>query len=311
MRFGPYLAFIGLWGLAVYAPVCHWVWGDGWLASLGALDFAGGTVVHVNAGIAAVLAALYLGPRRDYGRQALLPHNVPFVLLGAALLWFGWFGFNGGSALGANASAALAFVNTLLAPAAALTCWMGIDLARTRQTTAVGAATGIVVGLVAVTPAAGFIGPMAAMLLGAVATVPSYFAILHRSRTRLDDSLDVASAHGIGGLVGALLTGVLASAAWGGTDGLLEGNWGLVLRQAVAVAAVLAYSGVVSVALLKLVSLVTALRIDGRAEARGLDVPLHGEEAYGTGEGAILVIAPRSEAHPAPSPDGAPAVSGL
>ncbi len=309
MRFGPYVAFISLWVLAVYAPVCHWVWGDGWLAALGALDFAGGTVVHVNAGIAALLAALHLGPRRDYGRQALLPHNVPFVLLGAALLWFGWFGFNGGSALAADGAAALAFVNTLLAPAAALACWMAIDVARTGQTTAVGAATGIVVGLVAITPAAGFIGPMAAIALGAVAVVPSYFAIVARFRTRLDDSLDVASAHGIGGLVGALLTGVLAAAAWGGTDGLLAGNPGLLLRQAVAVVAVLAYSGLVSLGLLKLISLVTPLRIAGRAEARGLDVPLHGEEAYGTGEGAILVIPGTGVAGAATSPTGAPVSS--
>ena len=292
MRFGPYLAFITLWSLAVYAPVCHWVWGGGWLGGLGAIDFAGGTVVHVNAGAAALVAAAVLGPRRDYGRQALLPHSVPFVLLGAALLWFGWFGFNAGSALGASASAALAFTNTLLAPVATLAAWMTLDRLRTRKTTAVGAATGIVVGLVAITPAAGFVGPMSAIALGAVAALPSYFAILYRSRTRLDDSLDVTAAHGVGGLVGALLTGVLASAAWGGKDGLLAGDPAQLARQAAAVAATCLYSGLASFALLKLIGALAPLRAERRQERLGLDVPQHGEEAYSSGEGAILVLPP-------------------
>jgi Amt family ammonium transporter len=299
MRFGPYLAFITLWSLAVYAPVCHWVWGGGWLGSLGAIDFAGGTVVHVNAGAAALVAAAVLGPRRDYGRQALLPHSVPFVLLGAALLWFGWFGFNAGSALGANASAALAFTNTLLAPVATLVAWMALDRLRTRKPTAVGAATGIVVGLVAITPAAGFVGPMSAIALGIVAAFPSYYAILYRSRTRLDDSLDVTAAHGVGGLVGALLTGVLARAAWGGKDGLLAGDPAQLARQAAAVAAVCLYSGAASFALLKLIGALAPLRAERRHERLGLDVPQHGEEAYTSGEGAILVLP--SQATPAAS----------
>ncbi|HVT15945.1 MAG TPA: ammonium transporter [Thermoanaerobaculia bacterium] len=290
MRFGPYVAFITLWSLAVYAPVCHWVWGGGWLGTLGAIDFAGGTVVHVNAGAAALVAAAVLGPRRDYGRQALLPHNVPFVLLGGALLWFGWFGFNAGSALAANATAGLAFTNTLLAPIATLAVWMALDRLRTRKTTAVGAATGIVVGLVAITPAAGYVGPMAALVLGAIAAFPSYYAILWRSRTRLDDSLDVTAAHGVGGLVGALLTGVLASAVWGGKDGLLAGNPGQLARQAAAVAATLLYSGTASFALLKLIGAFVPLRAERRQESLGLDVPQHGEEAYTSGEGAILVL---------------------
>jgi ammonium transporter, Amt family len=303
MRFGPYLAFITLWSLVVYAPVCHWVWGGGWLGSLGAIDFAGGTVVHVNAGAAALVAAAVLGPRRDYGRQALLPHNVPFVLLGAALLWFGWFGFNAGSALAANATAALAFTNTLLAPVATLAVWMALDRLRTRKTTAVGAATGIVVGLVAVTPAAGFVGPMSAILLGAVAAFPSYYAILYRSRTRLDDSLDVTAAHGVGGMVGALLTGALASAVWGGKDGLLAGDPAQLGRQAAAVLATCAYSGAASFALLKAVGALAPLRAARRQEGMGLDVPQHGEEAYTSGEGAILVL-PEAAA-PAASPLGA------
>src|SRR5512141_1897084 len=214
MRFGPYLAFITLWSLVVYAPVAHWVWGGGFLAKMGALDFAGGTVVHVNAAVAALVAAVVIGKRKDYARQAILPHNVPFTLLGAGLLWFGWFGFNAGSALAANGIAALAFANTMLAPAGTLVVWTLLDLGRSRKATAVGAATAIVVGLVAITPAAGFVGPLAALALGALAALPSYFALLYRARTRLDDSLDVVAAHGLGGIVGALLTGVLASKAW-------------------------------------------------------------------------------------------------
>jgi Amt family ammonium transporter len=304
MRFGPYLAFIGAWSLLVYAPVAHWVWGGGWLASLGALDFAGGTVVHVNAAAAALVAALVVGPRRDYGRQAVLPHNVPFVLLGAGLLWFGWFGFNAGSALAANGQAVLAFANTLLAPMATLLVWMGLDRLRSRRTTAVGAATGAVVGLVAITPAAGYVSPMSALALGAIAALPSYGAILRRARTPLDDSLDVVAAHGIGGTTGALLTGVLASAAWGGANGLVHGNPRQVLWQAIGVAAVALYSGGVSLALLKALARVVPLRLDARAEGMGLDLQEHGEEAYTSGEGAILVIP--DENVPAPRPLGAP-----
>ncbi|MFN7942061.1 MAG: ammonium transporter [Thermoanaerobaculia bacterium] len=290
MRFGPWLAFCALWTLVVYAPVCHWVWGGGWLARLGALDYAGGTVVHVNAGVAALIAATMLGPRRDWGRQAILPHSVPLVLLGAGLLWFGWFGFNAGSALAADRAAALAFANTLLAPIATLAVWMALDLARSRRATAVGAATGIVVGLVAITPAAGFVSPRGALAIGALAALPSYFGLFFRARTRLDDSLDVVAAHGLGGVTGALLTGVFASAAWGGTAGLLEGNPAQVGRQAVAVTATVLWSGLATFGLLKLIAAVSPLAVDERRQARGLDVELHGEEAYGSGEGAILVL---------------------
>ncbi|MDR7482255.1 MAG: ammonium transporter [Armatimonadota bacterium] len=311
MQFRAYVAFLALWALVVYAPVAHWVWGGGWLARLGALDFAGGTVVHVNAGAAAAVAALVLGARKDYARQAILPHHVPFTLLGAGLLWFGWFGFNGGSALAANASAALAFVNTMLAPAATLVVWTLLDLARTGRATAVGAATAIVVGLVAITPAAGFVGPMAALAVGAVAAVPSYGVILWRARTRFDDSLDVLAAHGVGGTVGALLTGVLAQKVWSGAaDGLLFGNPLQLGVQAVAVVAAAAYSAAGTLVLLKLVGTVLPLRVaDPGEEGLGLDVSQHGEEAYTTGEGAILVLsepAPPSPA-PAPSPAGSQA----
>ena len=290
IRFGPYLAFIAGWVLLVYSPVCHWVWGGGWLSDLGALDFAGGTVVHVTAGTAAVVSAWMLGPRSDHGKQAILPHNVPFVLLGAGLLWFGWFGFNGGSALAANESAVLAFVNTLLAPAAALVVWMILDAVRDRIVTAVGGATGIVVGLVAITPAAGFVGPMGAIAIGAIAAFPCYYAILLRSRSSLDDSLDVGAAHGMGGLTGALLTDVFAHAVWGGQNGLLFGNPGQVLVQAVGVLAAMAYCAVISWALIRLISLFTAMRPPETEERKGLDILEHGEEAYSSGEGATIVV---------------------
>jgi Amt family ammonium transporter len=291
MRFGPYLAFLVIWALAVYAPVAHWVWGGGWLAKLGALDFAGGTVVHVNAAAAALVAATVLKPRKDFARQAILPHNVPFTLLGAGLLWFGWFGFNAGSALGANASAALAFTNTMLAPIATLVVWTLLDLRRSGKATAVGAATAIVVGLVAVTPAAGYLSPLSAILLGAVAAGPSYFTLLWRARTRLDDSLDVVAAHGVGGTVGALLTGILAQKAWNGTaDGLLFGNPRQLAIQAAAVAATIAYSAGMTWAILKVMALVASLRVAIRDEGLGLDVTQHGEEAYARVEGAILVL---------------------
>jgi Amt family ammonium transporter len=291
MRFFPYLVFITLWSLVVYAPIAHWVWGGGFLAKLGALDFAGGTVVHVNAATAALVAALVIGQRKDYARQAILPHNVPFVLLGAGLLWFGWFGFNAGSALAANGIASLAFVNTMLAPAATLVVWTLLDLARSRKATAVGAATGIVVGLVAITPAAGFVSPISALVLGAVAAFPSYYALVFRARTGLDDSLDVVAAHGVGGTVGALLTGVLASKAWNGTvDGLLYGNPGQLAIQAVGVVATIVYSAIASYLLLKLINLVMPLKAATKEEGLGLDVSQHGEEAYADDEGAILIL---------------------
>jgi Amt family ammonium transporter len=302
MRFGPYLAFITLWSLFVYAPVAHWVWGGGWLAKLGALDFAGGTVVHINAGAAALVAALVLGPRKDYGRQAILPHSVPFTVLGAGLLWFGWFGFNAGSALGASPIAALAFTNTMFAPAATLLVWTLLDLIRTGKVTAVGGATAIVVGLVAVTPAAGFVGPLGGLALGALAAFPSYYGLLWRARTRLDDSLDVVAAHGVGGTVGALLTGVLAQKVWNGaTDGALFGNPKQLGIQAAAVAATIVYSAVVTWGLMKAISLVSAIRATSPDEGLGLDVSQHGEEAYARGEGAILILA-EPPAPPAPSP---------
>jgi ammonium transporter, Amt family len=292
MRFNAYLTFIVLWVLVVYAPVAHWVWGGGFLATMGALDFAGGAVVHVNAAAAALVAALVVGPRKDYGRHAMLPHNVPFTMLGAGVLWFGWFGFNAGSALTAGTTAALAFTNTLFGPAATLATWTLIDLLRGGRVTAVGAATAIVVSLVVVTPAAGFIGPGSALALGALGAVPSYFALIFRARTKLDDSLDVVAAHGTGGATGAILTGVFADAAWsGGASGLIDGNAGQILTQVASVLVVMAYSGIATFAILKLLALVMPLRITGRVEGVGMDVTEHGEEAYTGGDGAILVSA--------------------
>jgi len=293
MRFGPYIVFITLWSLFVYAPVAHWVWGaGGFLAKLGALDFAGGTVVHINAAAAALVCALLVGPRKDYARQAMLPQNVPFTLLGAGLLWLGWFGFNAGSALGANRAAALAFVNTMLAPMATLVFWTILDLMRTRKATAIGAATGIVVGLVAITPAAGFVSPMSAIVIGAIAAFPSYFALLYRAGTRLDDSLDVVAAHGVGGVAGALLTGVLASKGWSGGagSGLIDGNVRQLGVQAIAIVVTLLYSTLMTVAIVKLTGALTPLRMTAREEGLGLDVSQHGEEAYSRGEGAILLL---------------------
>jgi Amt family ammonium transporter len=294
MRFGAYLTFITLWCVLVYAPIAHWVWGGGWLGKLGALDFAGGTVVHFNAAAAALVVAVVLGARKDYARQAIIPQNVPFTLLGAGLLWFGWFGFNGGSALAANASAALAFTNTMFAPLATLVVWSLVDMMRTRKTTAIGAATAIVVGLVAITPAAGFVSPISGIVIGGIAAFPSYFGILWRARTRLDDSLDVVAAHGLGGIVGALLTGGVAQSGGSGTtDGALYGNPAQFGIQLAAVVATIVYSGVGTFVILKLVALVAPLRASAKEEGIGMDVTQHGEEAYSRGEGAILVHADR------------------
>jgi len=290
MRFSAYVIFISIWAIVVYCPIAHWVWGGGWLSRWGALDFAGGTVVHVNAGVAAVVAALVVGPRRDYPSSSLLPHNVPFTLLGAGVLWFGWFGFNAGSAVASNGIAALAFVATLLAPAATLVVWTILDSIRSRKPTAVGCATAIVVGLVAITPAAGFVGPMSAIALGAIAAVPSYLCLIWRARTSLDDSLDVLAAHGVGGTVGALLTGVFAQKSFNTVaDGLLFGNPRQLLIQAIAVGAAIVYSGTLSFVLLKIIGAVVPLRADANDEGSGLDITMHGEEAYVHAEGSTLL----------------------
>src|SRR5687767_6731308 len=303
MRFSAYVVFISLWSVLVYAPLAHWVWGGGWLADMGAWDFAGGTVVHVNAAAAAFVAAVVVGKRSDYQTAPILPHNVPFVLLGAGLLWFGWFGFNAGSALGASPIAGLAFVTTMFAPAATLVVWTVLDVVRSGKPTAVGAATAIVVGLVAITPAAGLISPMNAIFLGGFAAIPSYFALQIRARSSLDDSLDVLAAHGVGGTVGALLTGVFADKALNGVfDGALYGNPGQVLSQAYAVLGAMAYSAVASFILLKLIGIVMPLRATTNEEGEGLDVTAHGEEAYMHVGGSAPVMREKTKSQGSLSP---------
>jgi Amt family ammonium transporter len=291
MRFRSYVVFIVLWALVVYVPLAHWVWGSGgWLARLGALDFAGGTVVHVSAGVSALVAALYLGPRRDFKRTPLTPHSVPMVLLGVGLLWFGWFGFNAGSALAANGLAALAFVNTNTAAAAALGTWAIVEDVRSRKVTAVGLATGAVVGLVGITPAAGYVTPAAAALIGAVCALLSYAAIQRRSHSSLDDALDVFSCHGMAGVAGALLTGVFASKAMNaaGNDGLFAGNASLLGVQVLAVLAAAALAAAGTLVLLVMLRFTIGVRVGIKDELHGLDLAEHGEEAYfGGGVGAI------------------------
>ncbi len=287
MRFAAYLVFGVLWTTFVYDPLAHWVWASGgWLRELGALDFAGGTVVHISAGTTAVVLALVLGPRRDFLRVPNVPHNVPFALLGAGLLWFGWFGFNAGSALAADGIAANALVTTHAAAAAGLVTWVLIEFVRSKRATAVGAATGAVVGLVAITPAAGFVTPLSALAMGALA-VPFSFAALHyRPKTRLDDTLDVLACHGVAGVVGAVLTGVFASKAVNplGADGLLSGNAALLGVQVLAVLATVAFAAVASTVLLFGLRLVMPLRVPVVAEVEGIDLAEHGEEAYHGGD---------------------------
>jgi len=290
MRFGAFLVFAALWSVLVYAVLAHWVFGGGWLHARGTLDFAGGVPVEIGSGFSALAAAIIVGARKDYGRQALLPHNGMFVLLGAGLLWFGWFGFNGGSGLSTGNPSVLAFTNTLLTPACTLVAWFALDLIRGRKATAIGAATAIVVGCVAITPAGGFISPGWAMALGALAALPSYAIIVWRPRTPVDETLDVLAAHGMAGLLGIIFVGFFAELAWNGvSNGLLYGNAAQLGDQALAALAGPAYAFTATALLLRLMALVMPLRANEREEAIGMDVAQHGEEAYATGEGAILI----------------------
>ncbi len=291
MRFGAYLLFGLLWTTLVYDPLAHWVWSDtGWLHKLGALDFAGGTVVHISAGVSALVCAVALGRRHHLGRTPVIPHNVPFTLLGAGVLWFGWFGFNAGSALASGALAVSAFAATHIAAAGALTTWMLLDMARTKRATAVGAATGAVVGLVAITPAAGYVTPRGALAISVLAACASYAAILLRPKTRVDDALDVFACHGVAGIAGALLTGVFATRGVnpGGADGWLNGNPHQLLVQALAVGATIVLALVGTIVILALVRLVIPLRLALAEEIEGIDVSAHGEEAYFGGDVAAL-----------------------
>lgn len=284
MRFRTLVLFIILWSTLVYDPIAHWVWGaGGWLHSLGALDFAGGTVVHISAGFAGLAAAIVIGKRQDYRQgEPIASNNVPFVLLGAALLWFGWFGFNAGSALAASPLSVSAFVVTNTAAAACALTWMVLSWAENKKPSAMATATGAVCGLVAITPASGFVGPMASIAIGIIAGVVTYLMLLIRNkRTRIDDTLDVWAAHGMGGVVGALLTGIFAEKAINnaGNNGLLFGNPGQFWVQCLAVAVSLTYSFVITFILLKLLSPLK-LRVSSQEEAEGLDLAVHGEEGY-------------------------------
>jgi len=284
MRFSAFLIFTTLWATLVYDPLAHWVWGvGGWIRELGALDFAGGTVVHISSGIAGLVAAIVLGKRKGYRTTPMIPHNIPFVLLGAAVLWFGWFGFNAGSALGANGLAVSAFIVTNTAAAAALLSWIIIEWLHHGKPTLLGAATGCVVGLVAITPAAGFVSPLSAIIIGLLVSPLSYFAIsVLKPKFGYDDSLDVFGCHGIGGIFGALATGVFASTEINpaGADGLLHGNPGLLGIQALSVVATIVFSGLLTFIILKAISLFVKLRVSESDEDEGLDVSQHGEDAY-------------------------------
>ena len=279
IRMKAYVLFIALWSIVVYSPVAHWVWAPGgWLRNLGVLDFAGGTVVHINAASAALVAAIVLGKRRGLRTPSVLPHNVPFAILGAGLLWFGWLGFNGGSALAANGLASSAFTNTFLAPAAAALAWGLAELFLHGRMSGVGLASGAVAGMVAITPAAGFVKPVPALVLGALAAMASYTAVQLRPKLGLDDSLDVFAVHGVAATLGALLTGVFASTAVNSAGA--DGSIALVGKQAIGVVATLLFSGGLSFALLKLVGLVTPLRADEQDEWSGMDSSEAGERGY-------------------------------
>lgn len=283
MSFKAFMALMVLWATFVYDPVCHWVWAPGgWLRGLGALDFAGGTVVHVSSGIAALAAVLVVGKRYDYGKDNMKPHNLTMTILGAAMLWFGWFGFNAGSALSADGLAVNAFVTTNTAAASAALSWLAVEWAHRGKPTALGMASGAVAGLVAITPASGFVGPVAAIATGCVAGALCQFAVMARGKLGYDDSLDVVGVHGVGGTWGALATGLFASRAINpaGADGLLYGNFGLVTVQLIAIGVVILYSFIATTVLLRITSLVFPLRVSYEEEEAGLDLTQHGEIGY-------------------------------
>jgi Amt family ammonium transporter len=290
MRFSAFLVFAGLWSVVVYAVLAHWAFGPGWLFNGGTLDFAGGVPVEMGSGFSALAAALVVGARKDFGRQAMLPHNAVYVLVGAGLLWFGWFGFNGGSGFSTGNPSVLAFTNTLLTPACTLLVWFLLDALRGRQVTAIGAATAIIVGCVGITPAGGYVSPGYAMLLGGLVALPCYAVIAWRTRTRVDETLDVLAAHGIAGFTGILFIGFFAQLSWNGvSDGFVFGNAAQLADQVKAAVAAPAYAFGATYLLLRAIGLVMPLRATEHDEAVGMDVTQHGEEAYVTGEGAILV----------------------
>ena len=282
-RFKTYLLFLVLWSTFVYAPIAHWVWGvGGWIHNLGALDFAGGLVVHISSGVSALVAAIIIGKRRGYNRESMPPHNLTLTLLGAVLLWFGWFGFNGGSALSSGALATSAFAATHLAAAAATLSWLFTEWWHRGKPTVLGAVSGSVAGLVAITPASGFVGPMAAIVIGLLAGTACYFAVGIKTKLGYDDSLDAVGVHGVGGTLGALATGLFASKAINaaGNNGLFSGNVSLLGIQALSVGAAIAYSFVATWIILKILDAVMGVRVKDVEEMEGLDVSQHGETGY-------------------------------
>lgn len=279
-KFTTYMLFLVLWITLVYAPIAHWVWaGNGWLFTMGAADFAGGTVVHLNAGVAALAAAILVGKRKNPAPE---PHNVPYVVLGAAILWFGWFGFNAGSGLAANELAVNAFLVTNTAAAMSALTWAIISHLRTGKISAVGVASGAVSGLVAITPASGFVGVLGALAIGFGAGLFCYLAVLLRAKTNVDDALEVVAVHGVGGLWGAIATGIFAASAVGGVSGLIEGNPGQVVTQIIACTATIAYSFTVTLIILKVLDIIPGLglRVTENNEDQGLDLSSHGERAF-------------------------------
>ena len=280
-KFKTYLVFLVLWVTFVYAPIAHWVWAsDGWLANRGALDFAGGAVVHINAGIAAIAAAALVGRRRNPG---VSPNNVPFVILGASMLWFGWFGFNAGSGLAANGQAVSAFLVTNTSAATAMMVWVILNLVHGGKVSGVGAATGAIAGLATITPASGFVGVEAALILGLISGVITYYAVYFKSKVNLDDALDVFAVHGLGGMIGLIGTGVFAAEAIGGAKGILEGSSDLLIENLILIVATVVYSLVATLVILKVLDIIPGLglRSTETEEDEGLDVSDHGENAYG------------------------------
>jgi len=284
VRFLPFAIFSLLWAVLVYNPVCHWIWGGGWMSTLATpvLDFAGGLVVHVTCGAAALAAILVIGPRQGFGRENFLPHNLPMTMLGTGLLWFGWFGFNGGSALAADGVAATAFVATHLAGMAGMATWTLMEWFELGKPTTLGAASGAIAGLATITPAAGFVGPHSAIVIGLIAGVVCFFAVSMKSRLGYDDSLDVVGIHGVGGLVGSLLLGVFASKAVnpGGADGLLTGNTAQLVSQVMGVVVVGVYAFAVSWILIKILHTTMGMRLTEENEVQGMDYSEHSETAY-------------------------------
>lgn len=283
VTFKTYFWFVLLWSTFIYSPLAHWVWGRGWLQAIGSLDFAGGTVVHISSGVSAVVAAWVIGPRKDHLNRPHTPHNVPYVLLGIGMLWFGWFGFNGGSALGSGALATVAVVTTMISAAAGGLTWTIMEWVLKGKPTAVGIASGFLAGLVGITPAAGFVLPIGAMMIGSITAVCCFFAVSLRVKLGFDDTLDTYPIHGLGGTVGAMLTGVFATKAVNaaGNDGLLFGNPGLLGIQFVGVLATYVFAAVGTFVILKILAQFMELRVPSSAEDQGLDIGQHGEEAYG------------------------------